>query len=102
MHNCLTAANAAGVNVIEGSMHAAETGATRSGGNAVRKAVTDAVKRWMDVAANPGELAAVAQAVSDISRDLGLSPNDLRALSAKGADAAKELPCLLHAQGGAA
>jgi hypothetical protein len=63
----------------------------------VTKAVADLVRQWKEVAASARELAAFGQTMANMAEDLGLSPNELRALAAKGADAAKELPCLLEA-----
>lgn len=64
--------------------------------NAVSKTVADVVKQWREVVASARELAGSSQTTADIARDLGLSPIELRMLAAKGADAAKELPCLLE------
>jgi hypothetical protein len=63
----------------------------------VKKTVTELVRQWKEAAANVRELARAGQTAENVAQDLGLSPNELRALAGKGADAAKELPCLLDA-----
>jgi hypothetical protein len=63
----------------------------------LKKTVTELVRQWKAAAANVRELARAGQTAENVAQDLGLSPNELRALAAKGADAAKELPCLLEA-----
>jgi len=65
--------------------------------NSVTAAVANLVKQWKEVAASARELAAFGDAITSIAEDLKLSPAELRALASKGADAAKELPCLLDA-----
>ena len=65
--------------------------------NSVTAAVANLVKQWKEVAASARELAAFGDAITSIAEDLKLSPSELRALASKGADAAKELPCLLDA-----
>jgi hypothetical protein len=65
--------------------------------NAVMNSVADAVRRWKEVAASARELADFSQTMATITEDLRLTPTELRTLVAKGADAAKELPCLLDA-----
>lgn len=65
--------------------------------NSVAAAVANLVKQWKEVAASARELAAFGDAIASIAEDLKLSPAELRALASKGADAAKELPCLLDA-----
>lgn len=67
-----------------------------SSANAVSKAVADVVNQWREVAASARELAGLRQTMADIARDLGFSPTELQILAAKGANAAKELPCLLE------
>jgi hypothetical protein len=63
----------------------------------VRTTVTALLRQWKDAAASVRELAAAGPTMENVAQDLGLSPNELRALAAKGTGAAKELPCLLGA-----
>lgn len=65
--------------------------------NSVAAAVANLVKQWKEVAANARELAALGAAMANVAEDLGLAPAELRALASKGANAARELPCLLEA-----
>ena len=65
--------------------------------NSLTAAVANLVKQWKEVAASARELAAFGDAVANLAEDLCLSPAELRALATRGADAAKELPCLLDA-----
>lgn len=65
---------------------------TRSPGKQV---VAELVRRWKELAANVRELAALDQMMENMGQDLGLSSAELRALAAKGSNAAKELACLL-------
>jgi hypothetical protein len=65
--------------------------------NSLSAAVANLLKQWKEVAASARELAAFGDTMANMAQDLGLSPAELRALATKGADAAKELPCLLDA-----
>jgi hypothetical protein len=65
--------------------------------NSLTVAIANLVKQWKEVAASARELAAFGDAVANLAEDLHLSPAELRALATRGADAAKELPCLLDA-----
>ena len=62
-----------------------------------KKTITALVRQWKDAAASVRELAAAGPTTENVARDLGLSSNELRALAAHGAGAARELPCLLEA-----
>lgn len=62
----------------------------------VPSAVADVVREWEEISASPKELEAFGRAMANMVKDLGLSPNELRALATKGSNA-KELPCLLEA-----
>jgi hypothetical protein len=58
--------------------------------------VADVLRDWEEITASPKELEAFGRAMANMVKDLGLSPNELRALATKGTNA-KELPCLLEA-----
>ena len=58
--------------------------------------VADVVREWEEITASPQELAAFGRAMANMVKDLGLSPNELRALATKGSNS-KELPSLLEA-----
>mgnify|MGYP000873578253 FL=1 len=58
--------------------------------------VADVVREWEEITASPKELAAFGRAMANMVKDLGLSPNELRALATKGSNS-KELPSLLEA-----
>ncbi|WP_319942183.1 hypothetical protein [Rhodopseudomonas infernalis] len=59
-------------------------------------AVADIVRQWEEITGSPAELQAFGRAMANMVRDLGLSPDEVRALASKGSSA-KELPCLLDA-----
>lgn len=63
----------------------------------VKKTVAELVRQLREIAASVHELAALGQMMENMAQDLGLSPAEIRALAAKGTNAAKELPCLLEA-----
>ena len=63
----------------------------------IKKTVSERVRQWKDAAARVRELVAAGPTAENVAQDLGISSNELRALAAKGADAANELPCLLEA-----
>jgi hypothetical protein len=62
----------------------------------VRSDVVDVLREWEEITASPTQLEAFGRAMANMVKDLGLSPNELRALATKGTSA-KELPCLLEA-----
>jgi hypothetical protein len=63
----------------------------------VVKAIVDVVRHWKEVAMSNRELAAFGEIIADMASDLRLSPSELRALAAKGRNAANELPFILTA-----
>jgi hypothetical protein len=71
------------------------TGKTTSA-TPVRSDVVDVLREWEEITASPTQLEAFGRAMANMVKDLGLSPNELRALATKGTSA-KELPCLLEA-----
>jgi hypothetical protein len=62
----------------------------------VQRTVAAIVRQWKEVATCVHELAALGQSMENVAQDLRLSPGELRALTAKGTNAAKQLPCLLE------
>jgi hypothetical protein len=67
-----------------------------SSANPTTAAVAEVVGQWQEISADPGEFQAFGRAMTSMAKDFGLSPGELRALAAKGANA-RQLACLLEA-----